>query len=223
MNMKEIETIVNLIFFCLCLAVFIWRFTRPNLGQIPFEFEEWCLFFEMIYYGILSIFGLLDCCNKSQDKKITNFFKDTLFKFLWTMSMSCLIIFYLGYYVKWFYFENNTGKEDFWLCLFFHGFVQICIVVDIIVFDRAFVSTYFFDVVVLTVIYVIYCIVCALFKKSDVYIFLNYSSGFILSVMILGFFAYLCMYFLYQLIEMKKNHVTFSHTSVRTVTKTETY
>ena len=208
-----VELILQVIYFGICLTAFIWRLTKDEKGNIFFEFEMWGIMLQLVYYIIFLISGFTSIFNKSkeenqenQENKCLNFLKSVLFKYIWPLVLSSPIIFYLGYFSNWFYLQTGEGN-DYALSLFLHGFSQFGFIIDIILFKREYKSTHFFDLLIITGIYVAYCFLLGTVKpEMNNYLFLSNDpafrkgNSFLISLMIVCFFIYLYMYIIYMYI-----------------------
>ena len=200
-----IELILQIIYFSICLTSFIWRLTKDDKLKIFFEFEMWAIVLLLIYYILFLIITFKALLNKSKEEnKCLKFLKNSLFKYLWPLVMNSSIVFYLGYFCHWFYLNIEEGN-DYCLSLFLHGFSQFGFLIDIILFNREYHATHLFDLIIITVIYLVYCLLLIIVKpEMNNYIFLSKESfkrkgnSFIISLMIICYFIYLYMYFIYM-------------------------
>lgn len=201
------ELVLSFIFFGISLTAFIWRLTKDDKQYVYLEFEMWSLLIQIIYYLFFLIIGFTSAFNKSSDNKAQNFVKSTLFKFIWPFVINSGVIFYLGYFFRWFAFDTLRKGNDFYLNLFLHGFSQAGFILDLILFSRENSKLPFIDFAIITGIYVGYSILLFSIQPSiQSYLFLYKNSAerkdniFILSLMIVGYFVYLYLYFIYSLV-----------------------
>ena len=200
-----VELVLQIIYFSICLTSFIWRLTKNDKLSIFFEFEMWAIMLLLIYYITFLISAFKSIFKKSdEENKCLNFLKNSLFKYLWPFVMNSSIVFYLGYFCNWFYLNTEMGN-DYILSLFLHGFSQFGFLIDIILFNKKYQATHFLDLIIITVIYLLYCLILIIIKpEMDNYIFLSKESfkrkgnSFIISLMIICYFIYLYMYFIYM-------------------------
>ena len=199
------ELVLQIIYLGICLTSFIWRLTKDDKLSILFEFEMWAIMLLLIYYMLFLINAFKSIFNKSnEENKCLNFLKNSLFKYLWPFVMNSSIVFYLGYFCNWFYLNTEIGN-DYILSLFLHGFSQFGFLIDIFLFNKKYQKTHFLDLIIITVIYLLYCLLLVFIKpEMNNYIFLSKESfnrkgnSFIISMMIMCYFIYLYMYFIYM-------------------------
>lgn len=200
-----LELFLAFIYFGICLTAFIWRLTKGDIKYIFIEYEMWSILLQLIYYILFLLIGFTSIFNKPKNEAILyNFLRSVIFKFIWPIVMSTPAVFYLGYFFEWFKFEIDMNSNDFWLSLFLHGFSQAGFLIDLILFYRDYKPTHVFDFIVISGIYVAYCILCfSIQPQIKTYLFLNEmglggDNLYIISVMIVGYFVYLYLYFIYM-------------------------
>lgn len=213
------ELILSSIYFAFCFTSFIWRLTKPDKGNTFIEYEMWAIMAEMVYYALFLLIGFKSFFSKSEEKEkesnngFQKFLKNIVFKYLWPFVMNSVVIFYLGYFFKWFNLDTKNKGNDFWLSLFQHGFSQIGFIIDLILFKREYKDTHFFDFLVISAIYVGYCALLFMIKPEiKTYNFLykdelRPDNSYLLSLMIVCYFVYLYMYFFYMYVVKFKSGV----------------
>ena len=214
-----LELILNSIYLAICLTSFIWRLTKSNKGAIFIEFEMWGIMAQIVYYTLFLIIGFTSVFNKEKEKEkesenpCQNFLKNIIFKYLFPFVMNSAVVFYLGYFLKWFYLDVDNINNDFFLSIFEHGLSQAGFLIDLILFKRDYKDTHFFDFLVISAMYIGYCIFLFSIKPTiNTYNFLandivKDNNSFIASLMITCYFIYLYMYFLYMYIVKFKSGV----------------
>ena len=211
-----LELILNSIYFAICLTSFIWRLTKPEAGKIFVEFEMWSVMGQMAYYIIFLIIGFKRLFSKEEEdnNNCKKFLKNIIFKYLWPFVMNSFAVFYLGYNFEWFELDKDQGNK-FTLSIFLHGLSQAGFLIDIILFGREYKPTHIFDFIVISGMYVGYCILLFSTKPEiPAYKFLNNdennkkkNNSFIVSLMIICYFVYLYLYFVYMYIVKFKSGV----------------
>ena len=201
------ELVLASIFYGISLTAFIWRLTKDDKQYVYLEFEMWSLLIQLLYYLFFLIIGISSTFNKASDNKAQKFIKSTLFKFIWPFVVNSGVIFYLGYYLRWFEFNTLIKGNDYYLNLFLHGFSQAGFILDLIIFRRENNKLFFIDFAIITGIYVGYSILLFSIQPSiKSYAFLDKNGPikkdniFIISIMIVSYFVYLYLYFIYSLV-----------------------
>lgn len=197
-----LEIIIAAISFGFNLTCFIWRLTKKEKQKIFVEYVIWNVIAQIVYYTLFLIIAIKRLVSEQKDSIMLKFLKNILFKYLFPLIISSAIIFYIGYALRWIYFDTKNKGNDFWLIIFLHTFSQIGCLVDFILFNRKYIPTHFLDFLILTAIYVCYCILfCSIRpdKNSDNPLKPR-SISFIISMMIMCYFVYFYIYFIFMYI-----------------------
>ena len=221
-----VELGLSSIYLVICIVTFIWRLTKPDAGHLFLEYEMWAIMLLMLYYILFLLIGFKSLFSKNKEKEkkekekekepnngLQKFFKNNIFKYLWPFVMSSAVTFYLGYFFGWFKLDTANKGNDFKLSIFQHGLCQIGFLIDLILFRREYKDTHFFDFLVISVMYIGYCVLLLMVKpKIKTYNFLSEDEfkddfSFIISLMIICYFVYLYLYFFYMYVVKFKSGV----------------
>lgn len=222
------ELILSVFFFGLNLTSLIWRLIKDDRKYAILEFGIWGVILELAYYAFFLTTGFSNLINKATDNKCQKFLKNSIFKFIFPFSINSALVFFLGYYLGWITFNTDNSTSDFWLIIFVYLIPSLVVLLDLIIFKRQYQRKKLFDFIIITAIYVIYCILLGSIKpKIKIYVFLypiwfglKSNASYIISVMILCYFAYLTMYFVYYyIIKIKSMFSNNSKIDIEDVSK----
>ena len=200
-----LDAVFSLAVFGLCLTGMIWRLTLKERGNYILEYESWCIIGEGIYYLIQSILGVINIFTQTTDSCLQNFIKYSLLRLIFAPVLAVPWLFFLGYHLEWFYFNTEARDKEFWCDLINHIIAPACVLVDSIIFKRKYAPSNLLDILIITGIYVAYCVLCLPFQDNEkVYLFAS-NKGCFISVMIVCYCIGIMMHFLYIIITKIRN------------------
>lgn len=218
MDKYTARLIVYIIFLAICVGAFILRFFRSGLKYIFYELEMYSFWGAMIYYLIMVLIDLVNKAVKQKFEKVGKVFNEKVFKYVWVFSLTCCFSFWGGVILNWMVYSDYS--IDMFLMFFYHLIIQGMLIADLIIFSHSLKTSYLFDIIILSAIYVGYCALLAVAKFcfssfSPIYSFM-YSDSFGQKVVIaiIVYMVLINMYFLHQFILMKKMKISFASTTV---------
>ena len=203
--MSVIEPFIDFIFLALSLTGIIWRLMLDNRGQFFLEYESWCNLAEAVYYGMITVLGFIGVCSGKSENCLQNFLKYTLFKLIFAPILACPIIFFLGRNLVWFHLEIDFSSGEFWCDMINHFISPACLLLDVLLFGRQYSSSNFFDILVITGIFVAYSILCLPFISNNMYNFVNFGAGYTICCAIVFYCIGIIMHFVYIAITKVRN------------------
>ena len=130
------------------------------------------------------------------------------------------------------YYTKGNGIDMF-LMFYYHLIIQIFLIVDLFLFNHTLETSYLADFITISLIYVVFALFICICNWCDlrtpIYFFLLWGFDKIFVIGVIFYMLLLNMYFLHQLLLMKKMNVSFGTTTVTemsTVTrkgKTDTF
>ena len=217
MDSLTLRLIVYSIFLICCIVAFILRFFRPAVKNMFFEFEIFAFWGSMVYYLVMVVVDLLRVTLNKTFDNVSNFFNQKVFKFVWACEMTAGLGYWGAVILHGMQYTKGNGTDAF-LMFYYHLIIQIFLIVDLFLFNHTLETSYLADFITITVIYLVLglyiciCNWCGL--RSPIYWFLGWGFDKIFVIGVIFYMLLLNMYFLHQLLLMKKMNVTFGTTTV---------
>ena len=158
------KVILNSILAFFLLIIFFYSWTvLERTWELLFYLTFWSLWMDQFYITCIAICDIVDYFNITKFTKLNNFVRDTFIRITIPYAISVVFLYWMLILLG---DEFQPLSRDFSILssIFLHGLVCGFVVLDAFVREHNYIQNYFFDFLVITIIYCFYILLLGIGK-----------------------------------------------------------